>query len=98
MYSYLYENILFTNKRDQHCLGKESALGAIAGGERVVLIKSLISEDALGAQGCQVQLKSSADTFYSNIVCENVYCVMALLDNFFCISESGISREKEVGI
>ena len=45
----------------QHCLGKESALGAIAGGERVVLIKSLISEDALGAQGCQVQLKSSAD-------------------------------------
>ncbi len=45
----------------QHCLGKESALGAIAGGERVALIKSLISEDALGAQGCQVQLKSSAD-------------------------------------
>lgn len=45
----------------QHCLGKESALGAIAGGERVVLIKSLISEDALGAQGCQIQLKSSAD-------------------------------------
>ena len=43
-------------------MGKESALGAIAGGERVVLIKSLISEDALGAQGCQVQLKSSADT------------------------------------
>ena len=44
-----------------HCLGKESALGAIAGGERVVLIKSLISEDTLVAQGCQIQLKSSAD-------------------------------------
>jgi hypothetical protein len=28
-----------------------------------VLIKSLISEDALGAQGCQIQLKSSADTY-----------------------------------
>ena len=27
-----------------------------------MLIKSLISEDALGAQGCQIQLKSSADT------------------------------------
>ncbi len=27
-----------------------------------MIIKSLISEDALGAQGCQVQLKSSADT------------------------------------
>ncbi len=36
---------------------------AIAGGERVVLIKSLFSKDALGAQGCQVQLKSSADIY-----------------------------------
>jgi len=26
----------------QHCLGKESALGAIGGGESVALIKSLI--------------------------------------------------------
>ncbi len=57
---YMKTHCLQTNKT-QHCLGKESALGAIAG-ERVVLIKSLISEDALGAQGCQVQLKSSADT------------------------------------
>ncbi len=48
----------------QHCLGKESALGAIAGGESIVLIKSLISQDALGAQGCQVQLKSSADNLH----------------------------------
>ncbi len=32
---------LQTNKM-QHCLGKESALGAIVGGERVALIKSLI--------------------------------------------------------
>ena len=57
---YMKTHCLQTNET-QHCLGKESALGAIAGGERVVLIKSLISEDALGAQGCQVQLKSSAD-------------------------------------
>ncbi len=43
MYSYLYENIMFTNKIEmQHCLGKESALGAIGGGESVALIKSLI--------------------------------------------------------
>ena len=49
----------------QHCFGKESALGAIVGEERVVLIKSLISEDALGAQGCQVQLKSSADSTFN---------------------------------
>ncbi len=44
----------------QHCLGKESALGARGGGERVGLIKSLIKRDkenVLGAQGCQVQLK-----------------------------------------
>ncbi len=26
----------------QHCLGKESALGAIGGGESIALIKSLI--------------------------------------------------------
>jgi len=29
-------------KETQHCLGKESALGAIGGGESVALIKSLI--------------------------------------------------------
>jgi hypothetical protein len=29
-------------KEMQHCLGKESALGAEGGGERVELIKSLI--------------------------------------------------------
>ncbi len=29
----------------QHCLGKESALGAIGGGESVALIKSLISRN-----------------------------------------------------
>ena len=57
---YMKTQCLQTNET-QHCLGKESALGAIAGGERFVLIKSLISEDALGAQGCQVQPKSSAD-------------------------------------
>ena len=57
---YMKTQCLQTNET-QHCLGKESALGAIAGGERFVLIKSLISEDALGAQGCQIQLKSSAD-------------------------------------
>jgi hypothetical protein len=34
---------MFTNKNEmQHCLGKESALGAIEGGESVALIKSLI--------------------------------------------------------
>jgi hypothetical protein len=32
-----------------------------------VLIKSLISEDALGAQGCQIQLKSSADILLINL-------------------------------
>jgi len=57
---YMKTYCLQTNET-QHCLGKESALGAIAGEERVVLIKSLISEDALVAQGCQIQLKSSAD-------------------------------------
>jgi len=42
-YSYLYENIIFTNKRDAALfLGKESALGAAGGVERVALIKSLI--------------------------------------------------------
>ena len=45
----------------QHCLGKESCFRSDSGRKRVVLIKSLISEDALGAQGCQIQLKSSAD-------------------------------------
>ncbi len=59
---YMKTYCLQTNET-QHCLGKESALGAIAGGERVVLIKSLISKDVLGVQGCQVQLKSSADNF-----------------------------------
>jgi hypothetical protein len=33
-----------------------------------VLIKSLISEDALGAQGCQVQLKSSADKMHTYLL------------------------------
>ncbi len=42
-YNYLYENTMFTKKNDtQHCLGKESALGAGGGVERVALIKSLI--------------------------------------------------------
>ena len=42
----------------QHYLKKENALGGV---ERVALIKSLIKrgrENALRAQGCQVQLKS----------------------------------------
>jgi hypothetical protein len=45
----------------QHYLGKENTLGAGGGVERVALIKSLIlrdKENALRAQGCQVQLKS----------------------------------------
>ena len=45
----------------QHYLGKESALGTGGGVERVALIKSLTRQDrenALRAQGCQVQLKS----------------------------------------
>ncbi len=48
----------------QHCLGKEGALGAGGGVERVALIKSLIyatKKNALRALGCQVQLKMSAD-------------------------------------
>jgi hypothetical protein len=51
---------MFTTKEMQHCLGKESALGARGGGEGVALIKSLIyqvKENALRVQGCQVQLK-----------------------------------------
>jgi len=43
----------FQTNMTQHCLGKESALGARGGVERVVLIKSLIyarwKEHALGA-------------------------------------------------
>ncbi len=41
-YSYLYENIMFTNNEMRHCFGKESALGAGGSVERVALIKSLI--------------------------------------------------------
>ena len=52
---------MFTNKRDAALFGKGKCFRSDSGRERVVLIKSLISEDALGAQGCQVQLKSSAD-------------------------------------
>jgi hypothetical protein len=47
----------------QHCFGKESALGAGGGGERVALIKSLIyarRKNEKRVQGCQVQLKMSA--------------------------------------
>jgi len=43
--------------------GKERALGA----RRVALIKSLIyieRKNMLRAQGCQIQLKVSADTFF----------------------------------
>jgi len=46
----------------QHCLGKESALRA----GRVALIKSLIyawKKERTWAQGCQIQLKMSADMF-----------------------------------
>ena len=38
---YMKTYCLQTNET-QHCLGKESALGAIGGGESVALIKSLI--------------------------------------------------------
>ncbi len=41
-YNYLYENIMFTKNETQHCMGKESALGAGGGVEGVALIKSLI--------------------------------------------------------
>ncbi len=43
-------------------MGKESALGAGGGVERVGLIKSLIKQDrenTLRMQGCQVQLEKS---------------------------------------
>jgi hypothetical protein len=56
-YSYLYETQCLQTNEMQHCLGKENALGAGGGVERVALIKSLIY-CALRAQGCQVQLKS----------------------------------------
>ncbi len=39
--TYMKIQCLQTNET-QHCLGKESALGAWGGGERVALIKSLI--------------------------------------------------------
>jgi hypothetical protein len=43
MCSHLYEDTMFSNKWDAALfLGKESALGALGGGENVVLIKSLI--------------------------------------------------------
>ncbi len=38
---YMKTECLQTNEM-QHCLGKESALGAWGGGERVAIIKSLI--------------------------------------------------------
>jgi len=43
LYSYLYENTMFANKMRRSIVsGKESALGAIGGGESLALIKSLI--------------------------------------------------------
>ena len=57
---YMKTQCLQTNEK-QHCLGKESALEVEGGVERVALIKSLIKRDrenAIRAQGCQVQLKS----------------------------------------
>jgi len=41
-YNYLYENKCLQTNETQHCLGKDSALGAGGGVERVALIKSLI--------------------------------------------------------
>ncbi len=41
-YNYLYENTMFTTNETQHCLGKDSALGAGGGVEKAGLIKSLI--------------------------------------------------------
>ncbi len=41
-YNYLYKTQCLQTNEIQHCLGKESALGAGGGVERVALIKSLI--------------------------------------------------------
>jgi len=54
----------YQTNETQHCFGKESALGAGWGVERVALIKSLIYARRRGL-GCQVQLKMSADTTIS---------------------------------
>ncbi len=43
-YNYLYKTQCLQTNETQHCLGKESALGAGGGVKRVVLIKSLIYE------------------------------------------------------
>ncbi len=56
---------MFTNG-DSALFGKWSAWESRGGVERVALIKSLIymreRKNALKVQGCQVQLKMSADT------------------------------------
>ena len=50
-YTYLYENILFTNKRDAaFIIERKAALGACVEEDRVVLIKSLIMRDRKGAR------------------------------------------------
>ncbi len=38
----IWKHNVYKQNKTQHCLGKESALGAIWGGESVALIKSLI--------------------------------------------------------
>jgi len=60
----LRKHNVYKQMRRSIVLGKESALGAGGGVERVALIKSLIyarRKSALRAQGCQVQLKVTAD-------------------------------------
>ena len=45
-YTYLYENILFTNKRDAaFIIERKAALGGCVEEDRVGLIKSLITQD-----------------------------------------------------
>jgi len=55
LYSYLYENTMFTNKWDAALWRMENAWEVRGGVRRV-------------AQGCQIKLKMSADTIYDVIL------------------------------